>query len=227
MFFYKQKFFKKSFISLFAFASIFVCLMNPSDVMAVNGDILPNVAKTHNIEDENVQSGDIISYNNEINTYTLSKSVSSKRMFGVVAENPLLVFEYDEEGVPVLKSGALKVNVLLKEGEEIKQGDLITSSSFPGKGKSVGSEDFYVLGASKENVSFDSSIAPVMSYEGEDIKVSKVGVDVDIGPRPETSFHTQTDGAGESNETTSTKIIQYAIARYFIWAERRFNSSLY
>lgn len=56
------------------------------------------------------------------------------KMFGVIQDQPLLVYRTETQGKPVVRSGVAQVNVTTLNGA-IKYGDYITSSSIPGKGQ--------------------------------------------------------------------------------------------
>ncbi len=66
------------------------------------------------------------------------------KMFGVIQEQPLLVYRSETKGKPLVRSGIAQVNVTTLNGP-LKYGDYITSSSIPGKGQKA-SESGYVLG---------------------------------------------------------------------------------
>ena len=56
------------------------------------------------------------------------------KMFGVIQDQPLLVYRTATKGKPVVRSGVAQVNVTTLNGA-IKYGDYITSSSIAGKGQ--------------------------------------------------------------------------------------------
>lgn len=66
------------------------------------------------------------------------------KIFGIIQEQPLLVYRTQVKGKPVVRSGVAQVNVTTLNGP-IKYGDYITSSGIPGKGQKA-SESGYVLG---------------------------------------------------------------------------------
>lgn len=89
------------------------------------------------------------------------------KMFGVVVEQPLLVYRTETKGKPVVRSGIAQVNVTTLNGP-IKYGDYITSSKVEGKGQKA-SESGYVLGLA------------MGSYDGADAQtVGKIPVAVRI-----------------------------------------------
>ncbi len=66
------------------------------------------------------------------------------KMFGIIQDNPLLVYRTQTKGKPVVRSGVAQVNVTAFNGP-IKYGDYITSSAIAGKGQKA-SESGYTLG---------------------------------------------------------------------------------
>lgn len=213
-FFFKKSFFKIGFLGAVLLFSFLVFFGN---AFAADLDDIPlDIVKTYNVEDENARGGDIVSHNSKSNIYILSRAESSKRMFGVIAESPLLVFETGKEGMPIVRSGVSKVNVLVFENKPIEQGDIITSSSFPGKGKKVGSGDSYVLGMAKENTSFEETTGEVVNYEGKNAKTAFIDVDISIGSRIGAASRIQTGGSGGFSEATVTNIVQYLIAAFIV-----------
>lgn len=66
------------------------------------------------------------------------------KMFGVIQENPLLVYRTEVKGKPIVRSGVAQVNVTTLNGP-IKYGDYITTSGVPGKGQKA-TESGYSFG---------------------------------------------------------------------------------
>lgn len=66
------------------------------------------------------------------------------KMFGIIQEQPLLVYRTETKGQPVVRSGIAQVNVTTLSGP-IKYGDYITASTILGKGQKA-SESGYTLG---------------------------------------------------------------------------------
>lgn len=66
------------------------------------------------------------------------------KIFGVIANAPLLVYRSEVKGKPVVRSGVAKVNVTTLNGP-IKYGDYITSSQISGKGQKA-AESGYTVG---------------------------------------------------------------------------------
>lgn len=66
------------------------------------------------------------------------------KMFGVIQQQPLLVYRTETKGQPVVRSGIAQVNVTTLNGP-IKYGDYITASTILGKGQKA-LESGYTLG---------------------------------------------------------------------------------
>lgn len=66
------------------------------------------------------------------------------KMFGVINNQPLLVYRSETKGKPIVRSGIVQLNVTTLSGP-IKNGDYITSSVIPGKGQKAG-ESGYTVG---------------------------------------------------------------------------------
>lgn len=99
------------------------------------------LSKTFEISDSEAVNGDILVYKDgQINRAT---EAYSKDLFGVLDSDALLVHQTGE-GEPVTTSGIASVNVTSEAGP-IKKGDLITSSSNPGKGQKA-TNGGYILG---------------------------------------------------------------------------------
>lgn len=66
------------------------------------------------------------------------------KMFGVIQDQPLLVYRTETKGKPVVRSGVAEVNVTTLNGP-INYGDYITSSAIAGKGQKA-AESGYTIG---------------------------------------------------------------------------------
>jgi len=131
-------------------------------------DLSVGVANYYKIQDKNVQDGDIVS--SIQGAYILTKTPYDSLMFGVVAMNPALSFEYEgsKDLTPVITTGKVNVRVSTVNGP-IKEGDLLTSSDTPGvaqKADKVG----YILGAAMDNYS-----------DSDPRKIGKILVSLNIG----------------------------------------------
>lgn len=105
------------------------------------------VTSVYEITDADTTEGDILKTTDKGLTKTTSGF--DNKMFGVVINQPLLVYRTTEataqaQNKPVIRSGIAQVNVTGLNGP-IKYGDYITSSSISGKGQKA-SESGYVLG---------------------------------------------------------------------------------
>lgn len=101
------------------------------------------------IEDKNVADGSIISLSD--GKYRLSTMSYDNTVFGIVTNNPAVVFK-DQIGTakkPVVTFGKALVRVSTVNGN-IKTGDLITTSTIPGVGQKA-TENGYVIGIAQED----------------------------------------------------------------------------
>lgn len=136
-----------------------------------------NISETLNLADEEAVDGDIVSIQ-EDGTLLRSTIAYDQRMFGVVVENPVVVYRTNET-LPITRAGTAMVNVTTIDGP-IGVGDLVTSSPIVGKGQKATLLTGYVLGVALE--SFDENSGTALQYEGETLREGKVKVAVGIGP---------------------------------------------
>jgi F0F1-type ATP synthase membrane subunit c/vacuolar-type H+-ATPase subunit K len=133
--------------------------------------------------DEEVQDGDIISYNPETSTYRRSQTFADEMMYGVVVRDPVLHLQDREAsatGTPVVRYGEVLMNVSTLGGS-IYAGDLITSSVLPGIGQRVGREEgAYVLGFALEDMVLTGE--RIEMENGTTAELGKVSVALRIGP---------------------------------------------
>ncbi|MEK7617422.1 MAG: hypothetical protein AAB414_05210 [Patescibacteria group bacterium] len=102
-----------------------------------------DVTSVFKIADSEAEDGDILIITEE--GLVRTSQISDPKMFGVIQEQPLLVYRSTEiQGKPVIRSGIAYVNVTTMNGP-IKYGDHITSSQTPGKGQKAPASG-YVLG---------------------------------------------------------------------------------
>ena len=98
------------------------------------------------------------------------------KMFGVIQEQPVMVYRSDVKGKPVIRSGVAEVNVTTLNGA-IKYGDYITSSPVQGKGQKA-SESGYVLGIALGI--FDGSGAPQIDGPNGQVASGKLPVAIRV-----------------------------------------------
>lgn len=102
------------------------------------------VTSVYEIASEKAGEGDIVKATDK--GLVLTDIGFDNKIFGIIAEQPLLVYRTDTKGKPVVRSGVVQVNVTTLNGP-IKYGDYITSSSIAGKGQKA-VESGYTLGMS-------------------------------------------------------------------------------
>ncbi len=128
-----------------------------------------------------VEPGSIISRNSQTGYFYLSREISSPNIFGVIVEKPLMNINPNEESdVSVLRTGQVRVNVILDE--DIKTGDSITTSVFPGYGMRADDSHQYIVGVALEDLSVSQSTGVVLSDSGEEVLSGRVLIDLKIGP---------------------------------------------
>lgn len=100
------------------------------------------VTSVYEVADTEATEGDILIVNEK--GLVRANIGFDNKMFGVVQDNPLLVYRSETKGKPIVRSGIAQVNVTTLNGP-IKYGDYITSSAIPGKGQKA-LESGYVIG---------------------------------------------------------------------------------
>lgn len=124
-----MKLMKKLLAFVFSFLLITIYLLQPTYAQQPEGIETTSV---YEIADTNAVDGDIMAVTNT--GLTRSTIGFDNKMFGVLQENPLLVYRTEAQGKPIIRSGVAQVNVTTLNGP-IKYGDYITSSNIPGKGQ--------------------------------------------------------------------------------------------
>lgn len=97
------------------------------------------------VKDEKAEEGDVISLSKD--GYILGKEAYDPNIFGVVVKNPAVAFESDLPGSkPVVAQGKVIMKVSTANGA-IKNGDLLTTSKYPGVGQKATQMGFVVATA--------------------------------------------------------------------------------
>lgn len=100
------------------------------------------VTSVYEVPDKDAAEGDIVKVTD---TGLIRTTIGfDNKMFGVISDQPLLVYRSETKGKPIIRSGTAQVNVTTLNGP-IKYGDYITSSSVAGKGQKA-LESGYTLG---------------------------------------------------------------------------------
>lgn len=138
------------------------------------------IVTTYPVAGDNIIQGDIISFDPEEGIHSLSSFENDEEMFGVVQDDPVVVFRTGKDKIPIAQLGEIFVNVTLIGGA-ISLGDSITTSKIPGKGKKFSSDSGYILGTALQ--SFDTkNSTETIKYEEEEIASGKILVALDMGP---------------------------------------------
>lgn len=135
-----------------------------------------DITSVYEIKDKDAVEGDIVTANPD--GISRSNKGFDNKMFGVIQENPLLVYRNGQEnGKPVIRSGSAIVNVTNLNGA-IKYGDYITTSSIAGKGVKA-SESGYVLGIALGDFDGQSSNEEIDGPSGK-VKLGKIPVAIRV-----------------------------------------------
>lgn len=137
-----------------------------------------SIVSTYDIADEFVSEGDIVSFDPVLSTYSVSGVTSDEQMFGVVQNNPVVVFRTSEGRVPIAQFGETFVNVTTLNGP-IHIGDLITTSDILGKGQRFDAESGYVLGVALESFTEEEGESTI-EFDDKIISVGSIFVLLDI-----------------------------------------------
>lgn len=100
------------------------------------------VTSVYEVADKDAVSGDILKATDK--GLVRTNIGFDNKMFGIIQDQPLLVYRTEIPGKPVIRSGVAEVNVTTLNGS-IKYGDYITSSTVAGKGQKA-LESGYTLG---------------------------------------------------------------------------------
>lgn len=143
----------KIFLSLIFFFSF--CFLVFKSIKAEFSGLEVTVAQK--IADDQAIDGDILSTSE--NGLVRSATSFDIHMYGIIQDQPLIVYKEDATGKPVARNGIAQVNVTNAEGP-IKAGDYITSSEAAGKGKKA-IKSGYVIGQALAEMNQESGKIPV------------------------------------------------------------------
>lgn len=125
------------------------------------------ITSVYTISDKDAKEGDIVIATDK--GILRSSKTFDNRMFGVIQENPILVYRNKDvtDAKPIIRSGVAQVNVTTLGGN-IKYGDYITSSPIAGKGEKA-AQSGYVIGVAlsdfdgKDGQDIDGPVGKVRS----------------------------------------------------------------
>ncbi|MDD5147540.1 MAG: hypothetical protein PHV63_03300 [Candidatus Daviesbacteria bacterium] len=100
------------------------------------------VTSVYEIADADAVEGDIVTATDK--GLVRANIGFDNKMFGVIQEQPLLVYRTETKGKPVIRSGIAQVNVTILNGP-IQYGDYLTSSAIAGKAQKA-TESGYTFG---------------------------------------------------------------------------------
>lgn len=134
---------KKLFIAFLFFLLTATCVAFPvhGQTIQTQGQGI-EVTSVYEITDTDAVEGDIITATDK--GLVRANIGFDPKTFGVIQENPLLVYRTEIKGKPVVRSGVAQVNITTLNGP-IKYGDYITASTIAGKGQKA-TESGYTFG---------------------------------------------------------------------------------
>jgi hypothetical protein len=168
--------------------------------------------------DEDVASGDIIAHEGRSGVLTLADDSPEDELFGVIVEEPVLLFrnEAATSTYPIARDGEVVVNVSTAGGS-IAAGDYVTASNIPGVGRRAQPSDRAIIGVAREPFGPDIAAAGTTSATttatGEEIVLGSIVVQLQIGDNPG-SEASQDQIFGVITEATLLNVIQYIVAGF-------------
>lgn len=132
------------------------------------------VTLVYEIADQDAADGDILKATDK--GLTRTDIGFDNKIFGVIQDQPLMVYRTETKGKSVVRSGVAQVNVTTLNGP-IKYSDYITSSTISGKGQKA-LESGYVLGMAL--AAFDGSGASQIDGPRGKVSLGKIPVAVKI-----------------------------------------------
>lgn len=139
-----------------------------------------SIVGTYIISDQNYDDGDIVVYDVVADVYSLARGDTDKDIFGVIQENPVVVFRVNAEQVPVANSGEAFVNVTTLNGS-IQVGDSITMSEIPGKGQVLKDGGGVSIGIALENFTGDEDGSGVITFQGKEFASGQILILLNVG----------------------------------------------
>ena len=194
-----HRFFRTSMIAMTALIAFMACLFTltmPFEAYAQFGD---TIAKTYFISGEAADPGDLVSFDPSTQTFHLTQKVGDPNLFGVAVTSPVIVLRTSTEGVPLISSGEVYVQVTTANGP-IHAGDYITSSSISGKGQKADSSTSFIVGTALDSfptvLTSTSTVVSTSTVNGESIRVLLA-----IGRKSSNAEGTSGAGTGTGNAT--------------------------
>ncbi|KKS46230.1 MAG: hypothetical protein UY07_C0014G0015 [Parcubacteria group bacterium GW2011_GWA1_47_8] len=196
-------------MAIVVFCSV-LFFITPDDGYAQVGINDSSVTSTYTISDENVAYGDIISFNKEEGTYVLSRTIDDKSIFGVVVEQPVLLFHRKDGAIPIVQSGEVLLNVTTANGP-IAAGDDIIASAFPGKGQKADIYDANVVAVARESFTGVGG-TNTATFDGEEIAIGQIKAVLAVGvARSQKPISVKLPFVPQE-KSPITRVIQYLVA---------------
>lgn len=172
-------FLQKRFVFVFLFFILIFSFLSVPEKVYSDDFLYKNFSITYPISALNSSSGDIIVKDRYTNTFRLSITEDSPFVFGVVAEEPMLVFRTSLDSIPIMRFGETGVNVILEDGG-IRAGDYITTSRIMGYGQAVKPHHQYIVGIAVEDFLEKDAEDFITMPDGRGYPVGKVRVDLRV-----------------------------------------------
>lgn len=174
-------------------ASLFVGVI-PSVAYAQFSDT--TIAKTYVISGGVAEFGDLISFDRTTQTFHLAQEINDPNLFGVVVTSPAIVLRTSTEGVPLVNSGEVYMQVTTVNGP-ISAGDYITSSPIPGKGQKADPSTSFVVGTALDSFPAVSTGTSTAAVSTSTVDGASIRVLLAIGPKS-----VDTEGSSGTGDAT-------------------------
>jgi hypothetical protein len=111
----------------------------------------PEIVETRDVFlGEEIQVGDIVFFDADLGMFRKAVSGAKGVEFGIIAEDPLILFRTSATATPIAQSGSVMVNVSTQNGP-IRKGDFITLSSLDGIGTKALKNSTVKIGIARED----------------------------------------------------------------------------
>lgn len=220
----RTRFFSSGIISFSLFVFLTLLLESFPTRWVFASDFGANLASSFLVEDE-VQNGDIISYDSQSQSYYATNKQSDKNIFGIIVSDPILLMgdKTASNMEAVVRIGETTVNVSDYSGE-IKAGDLITSSHIVGVGQQMPvTKSGYIVGVALTDAEYGTEL---YQTEEKNVRLGKVLVSLKIGyvegiseEEVEDEFGVEDEGAADQTEEegiTPIMFFRYTIGAFVI-----------
>lgn len=186
-----------------------LCIAFSGTALAATPDIglTSPVAVAVPITGSEVAFGDIIAYDSEQKIYLLTQYADDPRAYGIAQKDPPVLLLLNPSDVPIVRSGAVLMNVTLENGP-IEPGDGIIASSVAGKGMRASQDSKNVVGLAREAFTGAASSTDV-AVGGKNVPAGTIVVEIRSGLGDSAGFVAGSiDGLGCTPGTLTCAILQ-------------------